>query len=415
MQSIRKKIAVSAGMLMATAGVVASVQTAPAATSVPPVSARQKATVTVSIVPGVIGPGGSLKSSKQASWAVIGKYGTGKVGKKVVLQRKSGSGWVTADKSVVDKKGNVVFAVSDPGTRVVTYRVDGPGSASDPVSTDSWGTDADFVDEFSGSKLNQANWSYRQSFYEPDSKRECSKGDPKAVKVSGGSAKLSVLVDKTRSALCKPKKPGKNVLFGKFRYRLNANIGTQFKHTITYGVVSARIKFQPLQGQHASLWMQPQTMNGDPNPAVAGTEIDIIEWFGKDVPNGGLTSFIYAPSRGGKKIALGGEGGWIKKPDQYLQNEKDEWYKRYHVFSVEWNPSGYIFRIDGQETGRINKGVSAVPEYPILSILSSDYELSKLPGKDEKKNLPQTMEVDWIHTWQDPAHLPPTPTATPAP
>ena len=32
-----------------------------------------------------------------------------------------------------------------------------------------------------------------------------------------------------------------------------------------------------------------------------------------------------------------------------------------------------------------------MPEYPILSILSSDYERSKLPGKDEKKNLPQTM------------------------
>ena len=145
---------------------------------------------------------------------------------------------------------------------------------------------------------------------------------------------------------------------------------------------------------------------------TAGSEIDIIEWFGKDVPNGGLTSFIYAPSYQGKKIPLGGSagGGWIKKPEQYLENQNDDWYKRYHVFSVEWNPSGYIFRIDGQETGRINKGVSGVPEYPILSILSSDYELSKLPGKDEKKNLPQTMQVDWIHTWQDPAHYtPPAP------
>ena len=51
-----------------------------------------------------------------------------------------------------------------------------------------------------------------------------------------------------------------------------------------------------------------------------------------------------------------------------------------------------------------------MPEYPILSILSSDYELAKLPGKDEKKNLPQTMDVDWIHTWQDPAHSHAAPT-----
>ncbi len=71
------------------------------------------------------------------------------------------------------------------------------------------------------------------------------------------------------------------------------------------------------------------------------------------------------------------------------------------MFSVEWSPSGYIFRIDGQETGRINKGVSGVPEYPILSLLSSDYELKKI---GDEKNLPQTMSVDWIRTYQDPAY-----------
>ena len=120
-------------------------------------------------------------------------------------------------------------------------------------------------------------------------------------------------------------------------------------------MVAARIKFNPLQGQHASLWMQPTKLNGSTDPAVQGTEIDIIEWFGKDTPSGGLTSFVYAPSYGGKKIGLGGDG-WIKKPEQYLMNEKDDWYKRYHVFSVEWTSSAYIFRIDGQETGRITKG-----------------------------------------------------------
>src|SRR5215204_4748965 len=76
-------------------------------------SNRKKAAVTVSIVPGAIGPGGGLQSSKKAKWAVIGKYGAGKVGKKVVLQKKSGSSWVTADKSVVDKKGSAIFAVPD--------------------------------------------------------------------------------------------------------------------------------------------------------------------------------------------------------------------------------------------------------------------------------------------------------------
>ena len=88
------------------------------------------------------------------------------------------------------------------------------------------------------------------------------------------------------------------------------------------------------------------------------------------------TSFVYAPSYGGKKIGLGGDG-WIKKPEQYLMNEKDDWFKRYHVFSVEWTPSAYIFRIDGQETGRITKGISQVlgvpdPERPQLRLRAGE-------------------------------------------
>ncbi len=412
MLPIRKKIAVTASLVIATAGVVAFVQSASPATSAPALSRQAKAAVTVSIVPGVIDPGSSLKKASKAKWAVIGKFGANKQGKKAKLQRKSGSSWVTEGKTEIDKKGLALFAVPAAfPSKPVTYRVDGPGGKSAAVSTSTWGTSIDFVDDFGGTSLNLANWQHRQQDYYPESKRECSKGSPKAVKVAKGTVQLSVLRDKTITKVCKPKKPGKDVIYGKFDYRLNANIGTGETHSIRYGVVAARIKFNPLQGQHASLWMQPTNINGSTDPAVQGTEIDIIEWFGKDTPSGGLTSFIYAPSYGGKKIGLGGDG-WIKKPEQYLMNEKDDFYKRYHVYSVEWTSSAYIFRIDGQETGRITKSnsISRVLQYPILSILSSDYELSKLPDRDEKKNLPQTMYVDWIKTWQNPAGmLPPTP------
>ena len=40
-----------------------------------------------------------------------------------------------------------------------------------------------------------------------------------------------------------------------------------------------------------------------------------------------------------------------------------------------------------------------MPQFPILSLLSSDYELKKLKGEF---NLPQTMSVDWIRFWQAP-------------
>lgn len=397
MLSLRKTLATGATLALAATGLAAATQSTSSATPPP----ARAASVGVSIVPGIIGPGGGLANSKKAKWAVIGKFSASKSGKKVLLQRLSGSSWVTADKTTVGKDGNALFAVPSPGSSPVSYRVKGPGGTSAAVSTDEWGTDQDFTDEFTGSKLGPA-WQHRIGFYQKESLRRCSKGDPKAVKVRKGTAQLSVLIDKSKgSKRCMAKKAnGKNI--GKFKYRLNANISTLGSHHLTYGVLAARIKFQPLQGQHASLWMQPVHPSSAKNAKEAGTEIDVIEWFGKDVPNGGLTSFVYAPGPGGaKKI-----GGWIKNPDQYLTSKKDSWYKRYHVFSVEWSPSGYVFRIDGQETHRITKGVSGVAEYPILSLLASDYELPKLKSES---SLPQTMNVDWIQMWQDPAHVATTP------
>ena len=67
------------------------------------------------------------------------------------------------------------------------------------------------------------------------------------------------------------------------------------------------------------------------------------------------------------------------------------------MFSVEWTPKAYVFRIDGRETARITEGISKVREYPILSLLSSDYELEDLGNENL---LPQHTYVDWIQTWE---------------
>ena len=53
--------------------------------------AQEKATVGISILPGIIGPGNGVQGSGSAKWAVIGKYDSSKEGKNVVLQRLSGT------------------------------------------------------------------------------------------------------------------------------------------------------------------------------------------------------------------------------------------------------------------------------------------------------------------------------------
>ena len=247
-----------------------------------------------------------------------------------------------------------------------------------PSTTPTW------ADEFSGSSL-APHWSHRGQDYEKDSKRLCSKGDPSAVKVSGGKVRISVLKDRKRSGKCKARERGKVV--GKYAYRLNGHIGTENQFSFKYGTIAARIKFQKSRGQHGSFWMQPAEDGGN--------EMDIIEYFGDKHPQGGLTSFIHW-YKGKKSIKT---GSWIKKSHKFLKNKRDGWSKSYHVFSVEWKPNLLIFRIDGKESWRTRTAVSQAAQYPILSLLASDYELSEM--KD--KQLPQHMYVDWIRVWEDPA------------
>ena len=157
-----------------------------------------------------------------------------------------------------------------------------------------------------------------------------------------------------------------------------------------YGVTAARIKFQREQGQHGSFWLQSPIAEGD-TPAVAGAEIDIVEYFG-DSDDDRLASFIYYPTEDGSVK----EGDWIEGASEFLADKDDDWWKAYHVFSLEWTPDEYVIRIDGQEAWRTDQGVSQTSEFIVLSLLSSDYELPNLPDEDL---LPQVMDVDWVRHW----------------
>ncbi len=291
-------------------------------------------------------------------------------------------------------------APAGSSTSPITYRAvaaksSGLGAvASRAVATSQWGP-ATFTDQFAGTALS-GNWVHRMQFYQPTSMRNCSKGSPAAISVSSGTLRVGVIRDPlmTPGSCTAYKKDG--TVIGNFDYRLNGHVSTEGHQYLKYGVVAARIKFQRLQGQHASLWMQPENPTYIPNAFEGGAEIDIIEYFGDDVPNGGLTSFVYNPTPSGVPQKI---GGWIKKPERFLSEKSDRWFKRYHVFSVEWSPSAYVFRIDGRESARITTGISGVAQFPILSLLSSDYELKKLKGEH---NLPQYMSVDWIRFWQAP-------------
>jgi beta-glucanase (GH16 family) len=351
---------------------------------------KTEQTIRVSLLPGIAQPGPDPAGSDEAAGVVTATVEPVDEGRPLLLQTQVGGSWQGQQVGNQDADGTVEFLLEPGGLddgqsyRVVSYGDDDLARAdSQVVSADQWGQ-PDFADEFNRDVLGD-KWIGRGEEYNPEGLRVCSKGSREAVAMGDGTLELSVIYDPERAdETCSTK-------HGPERYRLNGHV-TPDGEFFRYGVLAARIKFQKSRGQHAALWMQPAISESTTDPATGGAEIDVIEWFGEGVPNGGLTSFVYYPSEDGPVKV----GDWIPDPDRFLSGPGDSWYDEYHVFSVEWTPDEYVFRIDGQESFRTSEGISGQPQYPILSLLSSDYELRKL--KDN--GLPQTMHVDWLRFWE---------------
>ncbi|NPC43348.1 family 16 glycosylhydrolase [Nocardioides sp. zg-1230] len=367
------------------------------ATTSPASSSLREATrsrASLQVMPQIVQHGRRTASPDAARVAITATIKPRRARRPVQLQVKTGSRWKNVGRARTDGRGRAEFSARAMRRgKAITYRVRS-GSykghrrvVSRPRSTNRWQTPL-FTETFSGRSL-APQWSHRGQSYEKESLRRCSKGSPKAVKVSGGKVRLSVIEDRSRPGKCKAIKRGK--VSGRYAYRLNGHISTQNRVSFKYGFAAARVKMHKRRGQHSSFWLQPQTSRAG-TPRTAGAEIDVIEYFGDKHPRGGLTSFIHWK----KNNELIKTGSWIKQPRSFLKNKRDGWSRNYHVFSVEWTPRMYIFRIDGRETWRTRKGVSGQPQYPILSLLASDYELSHM--KD--KQLPQHMKVDWLRIWQ---------------
>lgn len=362
---------------------------APAASVSLRVTAQQR--VRLEALPPIVQHGGEVASPDSARAAVTATLRPVRVGRKVQLQVQAGPSWEAVATVRQDERGRAQFAATaSVDGHPQTFRVKAMPSAglraltSDPVSTARW-LDPTWTDEFSGSDLDPV-WSHRGRDYVGTSRRSCSKGDPSAVRVGGGAVRLSVIKDPSATTRCRIR--GRDAVAGRFAYRLNGHIGTEGAYSFRYGVAAARVRFHRLRGQHGAFWLQPV---GGLYPGI-GSEIDVVEYFGDHHPQGGLATFMHRYD-GRRRVT---SGGWVPNATSFLTDSRDGWSKNYHVFSVEWSPRKVVFRIDGKETARMSRGVSAVRQFPILSLIAADYEIPKI----RERRLPQHMYVDWIRVWE---------------
>ncbi len=354
------------------------------------ITAHQR--VKLEALPQIVQQGGQVASPDAARAAITATIRPVRAGRQVQLQVQQGETWEAVGLTRQDDRGRAEFAsIASEGGHALTYRVKAMAShglralKSSPVSTARW-LDPTWGDEFSGSHLDEV-WSHRGRDYVGSNRRSCSKGDPSAVQVGGGAVRLSVIKDPDATTRCRIR--GRDATSGRFAYRLNGHIGTQGAFSFRYGIAAARVKFHRLRGQHGAFWLQPA---GGLYPGATGSEIDVVEYFGDNHPQGGLASFMHRYD-GRRRVT---SGGWVPNSASFLRTRRDGWSKNYHVFSVEWTPRTLVFRIDGLETGRMSGGISDVHQFPILSLIAADYEIPKI----KERRLPQHMYVDWVRVWE---------------
>ena len=344
-------------------------------------SYRTSDDVQARVLPQLAANSKDVEAADDASWVVDATVANVEEGTKVTLLARTDDGaWESVSDAETDAKGRVSLT-SDVEGDLAVVAGEGDDAIGAEVSTDD-APEPSFTDEFDEDSVDGPDAKWHTRAQGRTGVRTCSQADPSAAEVADGVLVLSVLED-PEGGECQL--PGRRK---KFPYRLNGHVGTEGVYGFTYGYAAARIRTQSARGQHSAFWMQAVGGQSEGGPKTGGAEIDVMEYFGDDHPEGGLTSFTYFLDEKGEKQT---KGGWL--PD--VERLGDDWSEEYHVFSVEWTPDEYVFRIDDEVTQRIEGETSGREEFLILSLLSSDYELPRFNGE-----LPEHMEVDWARVWE---------------
>jgi beta-glucanase (GH16 family) len=344
------------------------------------VSATRTATPTtqaasIYVLPKISQRGTSVAASDSAANAVLARFSPARPGRAVTFQRTVG-GRVLSSTTTERSDGTALFRGSLAGGTIhatAAARAGAPAVAT-AEAADAWRPA--FADDFTGSSLDPARWSYRlPGMYIPG--RSKAKSDPAAVSVSGGVLNLKVLKDPRSSSRL-----------------LNGHVSTEQSFHFTYGVAAARVRFQQGRGSHGSFWLQSSAYgSAKGNPAASGAEIDAAEFFGQGYPSGGMANFVYYRGSTGKTVQTGG----VVPTAAALKPRSDSWWNSYHVFAVDWTPSGYTFYVDGAKMWSTTRGLSRHDEFLVLSLLSSDWELKNLDRAHLSTK--SVMKVDWARAW----------------
>jgi beta-glucanase (GH16 family) len=177
-------------------------------------------------------------------------------------------------------------------------------------------------------------------------------------------------------------------------------VDTAGKYEPTFGYLEARIRFDSTPGEWGAFWLQSPTL-GNPvgSPAVAGTEIDIVEHRARDDSGGDVSNSyvmnLHWDGYGASHQTTGGTG----RPPAGAAPLQGNW----HVYALLWTAAQYVFYLDGVEQWRSTAGVSKRGEYLRLTceVLDKGWAGSiPTQGYGTRETSATRMLVDWVRVWQ---------------
>jgi beta-glucanase (GH16 family) len=349
---------------------------------------------TLAALPRVVQPG-TEAADPGSGTSLVATFDPARRGQEVVLERLTTQGWRAVATARQDKWGSAAFIARRGSYRARTVD-EGLTWTTGTVRTQRWRTS--FEDTFSGSSLDTSVWNDQvrehEGTYGP---RTCARVDGSARSVGDGVLRLGVAAD--------PARPGQTCSWdwgsaaGTSAYYLNSQVATEHTVHVQHGIVAARMKLQRADGMHSALWLLPRGTTYVESDPSQGAEIDVMEFWGDKGTKRGTTIGSFVTYRGPKFVAHR-YGSKFREARRALSRGRD-WWDEFHVFSVEWTPSEYIFRVDGREYYREDRGVSQVPQYLVLSMQTADYELPDLDAAD----LDDHAEVDWIRVYDAASQL----------
>jgi beta-glucanase (GH16 family) len=194
-----------------------------------------------------------------------------------------------------------------------------------------------FSDDFSGSSLDPAKWANRLP-----GPRNDAINTPDAVSVGDGVFTLTTYTDNGT--------------------HYTGMIGSQGKFEQAYGYFEARLKFHTSPGQWSAFWLTSPTYDGNVgNPALYGTEIDVVEHRAVNVNDNDIRR-RYVSS-----VHWDGYGAEHKQTSNTFSNVAGLGNDSWHTFGLNWSPAGYDFYYDDTLMWTVTDAVSARTEYMILS------------------------------------------------